>query len=184
MRIATSVLVTILILPAWTALAEAAPCHKPVLAQLDFLEGEWTVEARSRLSANPVTWEETKASSRFETMLLDCAVLERFVSTRRGKPFELLRLLTGRPQGAGLQLSLSDSEHGPLYTFESSTEAPLVFVTRIVASNGPVVLRQRFSEVTRDRFVLTSERSGDDGATWDVTGRGEYRRRAHTSSPR
>lgn len=176
MRIATLVVV-ILIAAAGHAIAQdTAPCRQPVLAHLAFLPGEWSVATRTRLGANPVVWEDTTATARFENLSRDCVVMERFRGSRRGKPFELLRILTARAQGEGLQLSLTVSEHGPLFGFESTSDEPLVFVARITTANGPVSLRQRISEVTRDRFVMTSERSGDGGTTWDLTGRGEYRR--------
>lgn len=177
MRIATSLITVLLIAAASGANAQdAAPCRQPVLTQLDFLEGDWTVAARTRLAANPVSWEENTATAHFETLSRGCVLMERFLGTRRGRPFELLRILTGRPQGDGLQLSLTDSEHGPLFGFESTKDEPLLFAARITTANGPVMLRQRFAEVTGDRFVLTSERSADDGAHWDLTGRAEYRR--------
>ena len=177
MRIATWLTVATLIATAGNGNAQdSPPCRQPVLAQIDFLAGDWTVAARTRLAANPVTWEESAATAHFERLSRDCVVMERLRGTRRGKPFELLRVLTGRPQGEGLQLSLTDSEHGPLYTFESTKDEPLRFGTRITTANGPVMLRQRFTEVTEDRFVLTAERSPDEGANWDVTGRAEYRR--------
>lgn len=177
MRFATPLFVVIGIAAAGQAIAQdAAPCRQPVLAHLAFLPGEWDVTARTRLGANPVVWEDSTATARFESLSRDCVVMERFRGSRRGKPFELLRILTARPQGEGLQLSLTDSEHGPLFGFESTTDEPLLFTARITTANGPVSLRQRISEVGVDRFVLTAERSADGGSTWDLTGRAEYRR--------
>ena len=183
MRFATPLFVVIGIAAAGQAIAQdAVPCRQPVLAHLAFLPGEWDVTARTRLGANPVVWEDSTATARFESLSRDCVVMERFRGSRRGKPFELLRILTARPQGEGLQLSLTDSEHGPLFGFESTTDEPLLFTARITTANGPVSLRQRISEVGVDRFVLTAERSADGGSTWDLTGRAEYRRApAHTA---
>ena len=176
--IAIATLLTICTATMPAVAADPPPCTQPVLAHLDFLTGTFEVRARTRLSGNPDDWEESVGTSEFERRVLDCAVLESYKGTRRSKPFEALRLFTGRPDGKSLRVAVSDSEHGPLYVYEGEpADSGLTFLLPLTIPSGHVLLRIRYDAITRDGFATESARSTDLGKTWDTTGRAEYRRR-------
>jgi hypothetical protein len=108
-----------------------------------------------------------------------CAVLEGYAGTRRGHPFELVRLFTvSTEQDHRLQVGVADSEHGPLYSYDArSDEGAISFHLSIATPNGTVLLRLRYTNITASSFVVENARSVDGGKTWDATGRAEYRRR-------
>jgi hypothetical protein len=164
---------------AMLAAQELAPaCANPTLAQLRFLEGAWIVQARSRLSASPTDWETTVATSRIEREMRGCLVLERYTGTRRGSPYEALRVFAAKAEDRRLQVVVSDSAHGPLFLYEGSAEpGGLAFYMPVKTAAGSVLLRLRFNDIGAEAFVAESQRSVDDGKTWDTTGRAEYRRR-------
>ena len=128
--------------------------------------------------------QESVGTAEFERRVLDCAVLERYTGTRRTKPFEALRLFTGRPDGKSLRVAVSDSEHGPLYTYEGEpADSGLTFLMPLTVPSGHVLLRIRYEAITADGFVTESARSTDLGKTWDTTGRAEYRRKPPAGKP-
>lgn len=180
MRILTSALVFILATSAAAPLAaqEAPPCEQAAFAHLRPLAGSWTVQARTRLSRDAKDWEEGAAQSRIEPLMRDCVLLERYEGTRRGRPFEALRLFAAKAEAPRVQVAVSDSEHGPLYLYEGNAAAgEATFYTTVTTPAGPVRLRLRYSEIRPDSFVVESQRSVDEGETWDTTGRAKYRRR-------
>jgi hypothetical protein len=108
-----------------------------------------------------------------------CAFIERYSGTRRGQPLEAVRLFTATPAGTGLRLALADSEHGPLFVFDGGPEGNgVTFYTQVMTPNGQVRLRVRILDIAAASFVTESQRSTDEGRTWDTTGHAEYRRRA------
>jgi hypothetical protein len=163
--------------PATAPADRPAPCNQPVLARLAFLPGTWDVRVRTRLSGNPNDWEESVARSVIERRVRDCVLVERATGTRRGGPFEALRLFAARMGGDGLQLAVADSEHGPLLLYEGAAgDSGLAFTMPITTPAGDVLLRVRYDGIGPGGFVSRSERSTDGGRTWDLTGRAEYRR--------
>lgn len=160
------------------AAQEAAPCAQPILSTLRFLEGSWSIQSRARLSANPTDWESGAATATIESVMRDCAFIERYAGTRRGQPFETIHIFGAMESGAGLRLVLADSEHGPLFVFDGGPEADgVVFYSEVTTPQGKVRLRLRFGDIGADSFVTESQRSLDGGKTWDTTGHAEYRRR-------
>jgi hypothetical protein len=156
---------------------EPPPCSHPILSSIRFLEGSWSIRSESRLSASPADWESGAATSTIESVMRDCALIERYAGTRRGRPFEALRVFAATASGAGLRLALADSEHGPLFVFDGGAEADgVAFYTDVTTPAGRVRLRVRLRDIGADRFVSESQRSVDEGKTWDTTGRSEYRR--------
>lgn len=181
MRILISALLLIMLTPAAVPLAAQGgppPCEQPAFAHLRPLAGTWTVQARTRLSRDAKDWEESAGQARIELLMRDCALLERYESTRRGRPYEGLRLFAVKAEGQRVQMVITDSEHGPLFLYEGEAAAgELNFYTSVTTPAGPVRLRLRYSEIGPDRFVAESQRSVDEGKTWDTTSRSEYRRR-------
>lgn len=160
------------------AAQDTPPCERPVLGDIQFLEGSWTVHASGRLSANPSDWETTVASATVEPVMRGCAFIERYTGTRRGRPYEAVRVYAAMAEGRGLQVALADSEHGPVFLFEGGPAVGgLEFYSQVTTPAGPVRLRLRFEAISANHFVVESQRSPDGGKTWDTTGRAEYRRR-------
>ena len=176
-QIAAFVVVLAIVTPHRAGAQDAPPCAQPILEQIRFLEGSWTVQARSRLSANPTDWESSTGAATIESGMRRCAFIERYRGTRRGRVFEAIRVFTATAAGAGLRLSIADSEHGPLFSYDGGPETDVVaFHTQVTTPNGQVRLRITMSDIRQDSFVTESHRSTDEGRTWDLTGRSEYRR--------
>jgi hypothetical protein len=167
------------VVPGLVNAQDAPPCAHPILSRIRFLEGSWTIQSRARLSASPTDWESGIATATIESVMRGCAFIERYAGTRRGQPFEAVRLFTATASGAGLRLALADSEHGPLFVFDGGPEGDgITFYTEVMTPNGQVRLRVRILHIAAASFVTESQRSADQGRTWDTTGHAEYRRRA------
>ena len=164
-------------LPGYLIAQDTPPCSQPILSEIRFLEGTWSIQFRSRLSASPTDWESGVATATIESLLRGCAFIERYAGTRRGHPLEAVRLFAATPGGSGLRVVLADSEHGPLFAFDGGPEGDgVAFYTQVTTPAGQVRLRLRFQDIRSDYFVTESSRSVDEGKTWDTTGRAEYRR--------
>jgi hypothetical protein len=108
-----------------------------------------------------------------------CLLIEQYAGSRRGQPFEAVRVFAVTADGKGLRLALADSEHGPLFIFDGAPEPDgIAFYTEVTTPRGKVRLRVRIRDIAKDSFVTESQRSVDEGKTWDTTGRAEYRRRS------
>lgn len=164
--------------PGFITAQEAPPCAHPILSRIRFLEGSWNVQTRIRLSANPSDWESGVATATIESVMRDCAFIERYAGTRRGRPIEAVRVFTATASGAGLRLALADSEHGPMFVFDGGPEGDgVAFYTQVTTPGGQVRLRVRLLDIGAASFATENQRSVDEGRTWDLTGRAEYRRR-------
>jgi len=181
--------VVLVLIAAWTCpgptapfaqTPQAPPCQNPVLAPFATLAGTWDVAVASRLSGNPTDWDTTTAVSTIERAMRDCAWIERYEGRRRATPFEVVRVYGSAPGHRGLSVVAADSEHGALYlsTGAADSTGMVSFYTQVTTPAGEVRLRFRLLAIGADGFTTENHRSPDGGATWDLTGRAVYRRRA------
>lgn len=178
MRIARVLLFSMIIAAAGVGAeaAEPLPCADKLLNNMRFLIGEWDFVLKTPIEVDQ--WLETTGTSTVTTAVGDCVLVEKVESTRGERAFESMRLYTVRANGQGLQLAIMDTEHKPIFVYESYAVQPRVFTVRVTAPGRGVVMgRQRYTEVTQDRFLLINERSKDGGRIWDEAGTYEYRRR-------
>jgi hypothetical protein len=158
-------------------------CRVPALDAFAFYAGTWQVTLDARLSKEG-PWEQTPAASAIRPEMMGCAFIERLDTTRRGKPLQLLSILTYDQNGSKWQLTVTDSEHGRMQTYEGRDDGTaVVLLVNLEIPGGKVLLRRTLIRDGADAFRWESARSTDEGKTWDVTGRMNYRRAAVTRSP-
>ena len=108
---------------------------------------------------------------------MGCAFVEHLDTTRDGRPLQLLSMLTYDHNGGRWQYTVTDSEHGRMQTYEGRRDADtFVLLSNLEMSGGRVLLRRTLKQESADAFTWESARSPDEGKTWDVTTRFEYRR--------
>jgi hypothetical protein len=153
-----------------------APCFHKEREAIDFLLGDWNVDANVRLAEG--TWEHSSATSQIKPDLSGCLLSERFTGTRAGHAFTALALMAFNNTSKKLQRVWSDSEHGLLITYEGNrTGNELIMETEILLDGKSVKLRNAYLEISRDSFNLESRRSTDDGKTWITVTRLRYTRK-------
>lgn len=165
--------------PASLTGQSAPPCSQAIFSAVRSLEGSWNIQSRARLSASPDDWESGVGTATIQQAMRGCLLIEQYAGSRRGQPFEAVRVFAVTADGKGLRLALADSEHGPLFIFDGAPEPDgIAFYTEVTTPRGKVRLRVRIRDIAKDSFVTESQRSVDEGKTWDTTGRAEYRRRS------
>ena len=153
-----------------------SPCYHKELESLEFLVGDWTVEA------NVITgngkWEQSSASSRIKRDSSSCLFEERFAGSREGHPFSALGIMGFNSTSGKLQRVWSDSEHGILILYEGDRDAKeMILYADILLDGNRVKLRNAYFEITKDSFRLESGRSHDGGKTWITVSKLQYRRK-------
>lgn len=157
-------------------------CYHTELDDWAFLEGEWQVRASTRLSAQG-PWENTEARAEIKRELRGCLLVERYSGTRQGHPFQAHSLFAWNGNSKKLQQVFGDSEHGMLITYEGVRDgAEIRLETEVQLPDGRRLrLRRVYSKLTKDSFTWESQRSADDGKTWDTSERAAYRRKGNAT---
>jgi len=161
-----------------TAQAALPPCRVGALDEVAFYAGTWQVTVAARMSERG-RWEKTDAASTIVADLKGCAFVEHLETTRQGQPLQLLAILTYDHNGDRWQYAVTDTEHGRMQTYEGRRTGD-AFILRgtLEVPGGKVLLRRTLRRQSADAFTWESARSPDQGKTWDVTTRFEYRRSA------
>lgn len=172
-------IVALLLIGASTpALAQTSPfsCADTVRVALHELEGNWRVDAIFR--AGEGSWDTTKATSRFTSDLDGCLLREDYHGTRYGERYDFLALwgANGMPE-ARIQRFFSHSQHGVMGLAAGGFQGDTLVLNDNLTLNGSRVLQQyRFTRPSAEGFTQVNRRSTDDGASWIVTLRANYRR--------
>jgi hypothetical protein len=152
------------------------PCLHKEREALDFLMGDWNVEANVRLGDGK--WEHSSATSQIKPDLSGCLLSERFTGTRNGHAFTALALMAFNNTSKKLQRLWSDSEHGLLILYDGNrSENEIILETEILLDGRSVKLRNSYLEITGNSFNLESARSTDGGKTWITVTRLRYTRK-------
>jgi hypothetical protein len=157
--------------------AQGAECMHPLLEAFQFMRGEWTVEAETRLGNG--VWERSEARSVIRPLFDgDCVLVEHYTGTRDGRPFTARASIGFNNVNNVLQFEWIDSEHGMLTLFEGGLDGDTIVLDyRMILRGNPVTLRQVFFDIEADSFRHEDRRSNDAGVSWDVSGRARYTRR-------
>jgi hypothetical protein len=149
-------------------------CPAPVLARLATIRGAWIVRWLDRLA--PQKYAASMARSTIETTAGGCGLLERFAGLRAGERFEALTLIA--PAGDdSLQRMWQDSEHGAILLFTADLRAdPLRFEWSRNLGGRVLRVRMTYLMLATEGFITETELSPDDGRTWQLVSRQEYRR--------
>ena len=145
---------------------------------LDFLVGNWEVQADARLSRNG-PWKSFIGNSEI-TQVLDSTMLEEnFRSMNDDKPFYSKTLFAVNHTRHQLQRVFADSDHGPLVEFEGNKNNDAIIFDRTWQyENGTTVkLRTIYHNISKDDFNIESMRMPRDKMTWDTTGKMKYIRK-------
>ena len=152
------------------------PCYHKELGNIDFLIGDWIVEANVR--SGDGKWEPSSATSQIKPDLSGCLLNERFTGSRGGHSFSALVIMGFNSVSGKLQRVWSDSEHGLLILYEGKRNGQeMILETEILLDGKRVKLRNAYLEITRDSFRLESGRSHDDGKTWITVTKLQYKRK-------
>jgi len=135
---------------------------------LRFLEGEWKVESRFRLSRDPERWETSVGHSRIEALFPGCLWREAFTGSRGGMELKVTGLfafsnISNRPQHVW-----AHSQHGLLTFYEGEVDgASINFESGLDLRGTRVLVRKVFTRNDAG-FEVRTERSADGRRTWDV----------------
>ena len=152
------------------------PCYHKEREAIDFLVGDWNVDAKVRLADGK--WEQSSASSQIKPDLSGCLLSERFTGSRAGHTFNALALMAFNNTSKRLQRLWSDSEHGLLVMYEGNrTGNEITLETEILLDGKIVKLRNQYLGISENSFSLESGRSTDGGKTWITVTKLEYRRK-------
>jgi len=145
------------------------------LNDLDFLLGNWKVEASQRLSAQG-PWEKTNATSIINKTLNSALIEEEFTGTREGKLFLIKNLFAVNNANNKYQRIFADSEHGVLIEFEGQKNKDTLYFDRtwIYPSGATVKLRVAYYIISKDEIHMENMRMPQQSTEWDVTGRMKY----------
>jgi hypothetical protein len=171
------IIITGVILSANAQQQNTSPCYHKELDGLDFLVGDWVIDANARLADG--RWEQGPASSQIKRELSQCLLDERFNGSRTGRPFSALGIMGFNSVSGKLQKVWSDSEHGVLILYEGVRNGKeIILDTEILLNGNKVKLRNSYLEIANDSFRLESSRSHDDGKTWITVSKLAYKRKA------
>ena len=144
-------------------------CSTDESRRLAFLEGDWKVESRFRISSRPEKWETTEAVSNISPVFPGCLWEEAFEGIREGEAIRIVSLYGFSNVSNRFQHTWAHSQHGMLTNYEGRFEnGVLTFETTI----SILILELRLRKVirrNRSGFEVRSARSTDNGKTWDET---------------
>jgi hypothetical protein len=153
-----------------------SPCYHKEREALDFLIGDWNVDANVRLADG--TWEKSSATTEIKADLSGCLLSERFTGMRAGHTFSALALMAFNNTSKRLQRVWSDSEHGLLVMYEGNRSGnEIIMETEILLDGKSVKLRNAYLEISGSAFSLESGRSTDGGKTWITVTKLQYKRK-------
>lgn len=152
-------------------------CATEQAKQLKFLQGKWNVINRFRTSGQDNKWEETKAKSEIKFLFKDCLWLEELEGTREGRPHEVIGMYSYNNINDKLQWVGGHSEHGVLSLYEGNFEGDDLNMFSSLEIRGRKILFRRQITKTAKGFEVRSQRSVDDGKTWDTSWHLTYTRR-------
>ena len=161
-------------LPSLTTGQAHPACPPPGLAQLAVTRGTWVV--RWLRPHRPRAVRDVGSSSYRRDDRWRCGLLEHFDGTRAGRRFEALTLIA--PAGGdSLHRVWQDSEHGTVLLFTANARVqPLRFEWSRDLGDRVLRLRTTYRVQTSERFTTEIELSPNDGRTWQLVARLEYRR--------
>ncbi len=147
-----------------------------LLKPLDFLAGEWTVEANRRL-AKDGPWDKSTGSSKFEKVVGQSIFQEDHTGTKQGRDFIVRTWLANDNRTKLYQRVSVDSDHGVLSLFEGNFSGDtLALFNQLKLPDQVIHLRHQYIIVSQDKFIFESARSTDGGRNWDMTSRLYYER--------
>lgn len=157
-----------LVVSATSALAQDAGCETDDAKQMSFLAGSWKVESRFRISRNPERWETTAAKSVIDDVFPGCVWQEEFSGTRDGKPLKVIGLFGFSNITGNLQHTWSHSQHGILTFYEGRLVGDEIVFSSQLSVGGSVFLVRKVIKKVSGGFEVRTERSTDEGKTWDA----------------
>jgi ketosteroid isomerase-like protein len=164
-------LIAVLLTAPASALAQTAehpPCWHAEFDAFSFLPGAWTVRAEDRMGDGK--WETTEARCWFTKEMKGCMIGAMYVGTRAGNRFEGRGYYGFNNVSGKLQHMWIDDEHGMLTTYEGQKVGDTIVLDYAMVLRGqPTVLRDVYSDISKDAFRMESSRSNDGGKTWLVT---------------
>jgi hypothetical protein len=146
------------------------------LKPLDFLVGEWNVQAEVRLSKQG-PWEKSDAKSVIRKIMNESVLEEEYNGTKQGHTITSKTLLANDNRTKLYQKVFVDSDHGTLILYEGKLENKILNLYYKFNLNGvDLILRSQYSLISENSFTVVSSRSVDNGTTWDRTGALTYTR--------
>lgn len=167
-------LLQISLLSVFAQTAEGPPADEPGCAteraeKLKFLEGEWDVVNRFRLSGRDNKWEKTEARAVIRPLFANCLWFEELRGTRAGRPHRVIGLYSYNNITDKLQWTGAHSEHGVLTLYEGDFEGGELKLESALEIRGRKFLFRRLITKTPQGFEVRSQRSLDGGKSWDTS---------------
>lgn len=143
-------------------------------SQFDFWVGEWECSGRSRNAPGKDEWTETKAENSIKKILAGKVVEESF--SMPGFDGKSVTVYDARNQQ--WRQTWVDSAGGYL-VFTGGWKDGKMTLVQVMAPNAPAGLGMRmvFSDITKDAFLWQWERTNDDGKTWELQWKLDYKRK-------
>ena len=146
------------------------------LKPLNFLVGEWNVQADVRLSKQG-PWEKSVAKSVIRKIMNESVLEEDYSGTKQGHEIKSKTLLANDNRTKLYQKVFVDSDHGTLLLYEGKLDGNVLSLQMKFELNGTqLVLRSQYKLISENSFTVESSRSVDNGITWDRTGTLSYSR--------
>jgi len=146
----------------------ASACESEQAKKLSFLEGEWLVESRFRSGGEPERWETSRAHSKIEAVFPGCLWREEFTGSRGGRELKVTGLFAFSNISNRLQHVWAHSQHGLLTFYEGVAEGGSIEFESGFSLRGTRVLVRKVFTRKDSGFEVRTERSLDEGRTWDV----------------
>ena len=143
-------------------------CATEESKRLKFLEGKWNVVNRFRINGRENIWEETKAKSKIKFLFKDCLWQEELKGKREGRPHKVISLYSYNNMSKKLQWVGGHSEHGVLTLYEGNFDEGELKLESSLEIRGRTIFFRRLITKTASGFEVRSQRSVDEGKTWDT----------------
>ena len=141
------------------------PCSTPEARQFDFWLGEWDL-----------TWgEDGRGSNRITSRYGGCVIEENF----NGAPsmeFQGMSVSTYNPKIQKWQQTWVDSQGSYIHLTGEFEDGKMVLINKPPTSDGQVLFRMVFYNITEDSFEWDWERSEDGGENWELHWQIHYQR--------
>jgi hypothetical protein len=142
-------------------------CLHPALEQIAFLEGEWEIVSRQRVSFSEDRWEESRAHATWAPRLGGCALEEHWSGTLDGQPMQWIQILAYDHREETWEQVMIDWAHGNVTTAEGYIEeGKLIFNVPQMRRGRLLIDRTTVEAVDAGRVLWTIETSLDGGVTW------------------